>query len=96
MSGHLFAFCNRRKDRMKILWWDGTGYCLLAKRLERGRFDWPAHNASRRALKLTGKELAVLVGWTAESVTNKRSWYEWSTPRDVAGAQRNNERREQT
>jgi transposase len=37
-SGHLFLFVNRRRDRLKVLWWDRSGYCLLAKRLEHHRF----------------------------------------------------------
>lgn len=40
-SGHIFAFRGRRGDRIKLLWWDGDGLCLFAKRLERGRFVWP-------------------------------------------------------
>jgi transposase len=39
--GHLFVFRGKRADRIKVLWWDGTGLCLYAKRLERGRFVWP-------------------------------------------------------
>ena len=40
-SGHVFVFRGRRGDIVKLLWWDGDGLCLLAKRLERGRFIWP-------------------------------------------------------
>jgi transposase len=40
-SGHLFAFRGRRGDPLKVLWYDGDGLCLFAKRLERGRFVWP-------------------------------------------------------
>ena len=42
MSGHLFVFRNRRGDRMKILWWDGDGFGLFYKRLEKGTFEFPA------------------------------------------------------
>jgi transposase len=40
-SGHVFVFCGRRGDLIKLLWWDRDGLCLFAKLLERGRFIWP-------------------------------------------------------
>ena len=40
--GHLFVFRGRRGDLIKVLWWDGQGLCLFAKRLEKGRFVWPS------------------------------------------------------
>jgi transposase len=56
--GHLFVFRGRRADRIKILWWDGTGLCLYAKRLERGRFVWP--RTQEGATILTPAQLAML------------------------------------
>ena len=41
MSAHLFVFRNRRADKLKVLYWHGNGFCLLYKRLEKGRFRWP-------------------------------------------------------
>ena len=40
--GHLFVFRGRRGDLIKVLWFDGQGLCLFAKRLEKGRFVWPS------------------------------------------------------
>jgi transposase len=58
-SGHVFAFRGRRGDQLKLLWWDGDGLCLLAKRLERGRFVWPKAESGR--VHLTAAQLAMLL-----------------------------------
>lgn len=58
LSGHVFVFRGRRGDLLKILWFDGDGLCLLAKRLERGRFVWP--KADRGTVALTRAQLWML------------------------------------
>ena len=45
LSGHLFVFCNRRADRVKILWWQTDGWTIYYRRLERGEFHLPAPGA---------------------------------------------------
>lgn len=50
LSGHLFAFCNRKRDTLKILYWDRNGFCLWHKRLERDRFRWPESSAEAQAI----------------------------------------------
>lgn len=58
-SGHLFVFRGRRGDLIKVLAWDGQGFCLFAKRLERGRFVWPS--AEVGAITLTAAQLSMLL-----------------------------------
>jgi transposase len=58
-SGHVFVFRGRRGDLLKVLWWDGDGLCLLAKRLEEGRFVWPQAESGKVAL--TRAQLAMLL-----------------------------------
>jgi transposase len=57
--GQVFVFRGRRGDLLKLLWWDGTGLCLMAKRLERGRFIWP--NAQNGSVSLTAAQLSMLL-----------------------------------
>ena len=58
-SGHVFVFRGRRGDTIKLLWYDGDGLCLFAKRLERGRFIWP--QASEGTVSLTRAQLSMLM-----------------------------------
>lgn len=62
-SNVLFVFCNRNRDRLKILEWDGDGFWLHFKRLEKGRFKWPAEGDSATMI-LTSEELSFLLGGT--------------------------------
>jgi len=59
-SNALFVFCNRSRNRLKILEWDGDGFWLYFKRLERGRFHWPAEGESG-TMALDTKELSCLI-----------------------------------
>jgi len=58
-SGHVFVFRGRRGDLIKLLWWDGDGLCLFAKRLERGRFIWP--KAESGTVHLSRAQLSMLL-----------------------------------
>ena len=58
-SGHVFVFRGRRGDLIKMLWWDGDGLCLFAKRIERGKFTWP--QATSGTVALTPAQLSMLL-----------------------------------
>jgi len=58
-SGHVFVFRGKRGDIIKLLWWDGQGMCLFAKRLEKGRFIWP--QADSGSVALTPAQLSMLL-----------------------------------
>jgi transposase len=58
-GGHVFVFRGKRGDLIKLLWWDGDGLCLFAKRLERGRFLWP--QADEGSVSLSRAQLSMLL-----------------------------------
>ena len=58
-SGHVFVFRGRRGDLVKLVWFDGDGMCLFAKRLERGRFVWP--QATSGSVALSAAQLSMLL-----------------------------------
>jgi transposase len=66
------VFRGKRADRIKVLWWDGTGLCLYAKRLERGRFVWPL--TQEGAVVLTPAQLSMLcegIDWLRTDVSGE-------------------------
>ena len=58
-NGSLYVFRAKRSDRIKIVWWDGSGFCLFAKRLERSHFCWPS--AESCEMRLSHAQLMALV-----------------------------------
>lgn len=72
LSGHWFVFTNEARNRVKVLFWDGSGLWVCAKRLEQGRFSWPGHNRQSCA-RLRSEELIALL--TGLEVRQKPGWY---------------------
>lgn len=58
-SGVVYVFRAKKSDRVKLVWWDGTGLCLMAKRLEQGGFRWPGIRDG--VIRLTAAQMAVLL-----------------------------------
>lgn len=71
LSGHWFVFANRQRNRLKILFWDGSGLWVCAKRLEQGRFSWPRTESACAVWR--GEELVALLAGL--EVRAKSNWY---------------------
>jgi transposase len=74
--GAVFAFINKERTRLKLLYWDGTGVWVLAKRLEQGRFSWPTPAQARAKLELTPEALALVVGGVELKHGTLKPWYQ--------------------
>ncbi len=75
LSGHVFVFSNAPRTRLKLLFWDGSGLWVCAKRLERGRFRWPAPESGPTKVVLRSEELALLVGGIDLAASQRRAWF---------------------
>jgi len=73
----IFAFVNKRRNRLKLLYFDGTGLWVAAKRLEEGTFSWPAsNNANDQKLKLAPQALQLLLDGVDLKGASMRGWYQ--------------------
>lgn len=74
LSGHLFVFFNRRRTLVKVLYWDRNGYCVVAKRLERGTFHLP-RATEHGVIEVEAAELAlILEGIDLDSARRRPRW----------------------
>ena len=75
LSGHVFLFSNAQRNRLKLLFWDGSGLWVCAKRLEKGRFRWPEAGTGQTRITLTQEEVTLLLGGIDLNQTRRRAWY---------------------
>ena len=75
-SGELFVFCNRRRNIIKILYWDENGFCLWYKRLEEHRFKWPQR--PEQVLSINRKQLSWLLAGLDFSSAHQRLCYRYA------------------
>lgn len=75
LSGHLFVFRNKRKDRIKILYWDRDGYAIWYKRLEEGTYRFPKHAPDKNRLEIEAQDLFVMLEGIDLSNAKRRKRY---------------------
>jgi transposase len=74
LSGDLFVFCNRLRNRLKILYVDESGVWVCAKRLDRGTYSWPTPSGGDRRVEMRGEQLALLLGGLDAKELKQRAW----------------------
>lgn len=72
LSGHLFVFHNRRRDRVKLLLWDDDGFAIFYKRLQAGVFRFPKVDGNSQSVQVTASELSMLL-WGIDASSVRRS-----------------------
>jgi transposase len=80
LSGHVFLFTNAQRNRLKLLFYDGSGLWVCAKRLDKGCFRWPDFDQESIRVVLSSEELALLLGGIDLQKTERRRWHRVAMP----------------
>jgi transposase len=88
LSGQLFVFINRRRDRIKVLYWGGTGFCIWYQQLEKGTYQLPrvAKAHSEDGIEITASQLSLILDGIDLSSVRQRPRYRHTTQRKAKGA----------
>jgi transposase len=76
LCGDVFVFLSRQRSKVKLLHWQGDGYCIYSKRLEKGTFELPGDNANKTAIEITPQQLQFILDGIVLSSVQKRARYE--------------------
>lgn len=85
VDGHVYLFLNKRRRLAKSVWFDGSGWCLLAKRLEAGTFQLPVFRGDERQVQIDGSAFASLLSGI-DFTAARRGWYRRDRHKTIDGA----------
>lgn len=74
-SGHIFLFSNARRNRLKLVFFDGSGLWVCSKRMEGGKLSWPEPAGKEKRVQLSREQFALLIGGIDLAQTRERKWY---------------------
>tara|TARA_R110001592_G_C13141636_1_gene747378 strand:- start:1962 stop:2351 length:390 start_codon:yes stop_codon:yes gene_type:complete len=86
LSGHLFLFVNRRRDKLKVLYWDGDGLAIWYRRLEQGTFQMPSISGDRTAAEINREDLLMLIRGLDYENVHRRKRYKLPDSQTVKGS----------
>lgn len=84
LSGHLFVFCNKRRDRVKLLYWDGDGLAIWYKRLEQGSFRFPAPSGDGHGVEIRAADFAMILDGVDLASVKRQDRYRLQADRPLA------------
>jgi transposase len=85
-SGHIFLFANGRRNRLRLVFFDGSGLWVCSKRMEGGRLHWPEPAEGEKRVQLSREQVALLIGGIDLAQTRERKWYRRAVGEESEGS----------